>query len=105
MQVVEQGNAVVVLVDGEQCQGLWKAIEPHLTAGRRGCVLDLREVMFLNSVNIAAIISARNKAVAAGATLQLANVKDRVKSIFRVLKLDRLFSLDLDLPAAVQRIG
>lgn len=100
MQVQERDRVVVVSVQADQCGQLWRTIEPHLDAGKRSFVLDLGGIPFLNSVNIAAIIAARNKILASGAKLTLANLADHVKAVFRVLKLERLFDLDLDLAKA-----
>lgn len=106
MQVHEDGAVVVVTLVADQAVGLWRALEPSLEAGRRKVVLDLGAVEFLNSVNIAAIISARHKVVMGlGGRFALANCRDRVKAILRVLKLERLFELDLDLPAALAAVA
>jgi len=96
MQVQERDRVVVVSVQADQCGQLWRTIEPHLDAGKRSFVLDLSGITFLNSVNIAAIIAARNKVLAGGGKIALANLSEHVKAVFRVLKLDRLFDLDLD---------
>jgi len=100
MQVQERDRVVVVSVQADQCGQLWRTIEPHLDAGKRSFVLDLSGITFLNSVNIAAIIAARNKVLAGGGKIALANLSEHVKAVFRVLKLDRLFDLDLDVAKA-----
>lgn len=104
MQVQEREGVVVVSVVEDQCSALWKTLEPYVDGGKKGCVLDMSQVMFLNSVNIAAIIALRNKVVGAGGKLAIADLKDRVKSIFRVLKLDRLFDLNRTMDAAVASV-
>ena len=100
MQVTENENVVVFTVAEDQCSSLWKTVEPYLAMGKKSIVLDFTHVNFLNSVNIAAIISTRNKVVAGGGKVAVAEIKDRVKSVFRVLKLERLFDLNLDLKTA-----
>ena len=101
MQVQDRDGVLVVVVVEDQCATIWKSIEPLVTAVAKSVVLDFNQVGFLNSVNIAAIISTRNKVVAAGGKLAVAEVKDRVKAVFRVLKLERLFQLDLPLDQAL----
>lgn len=100
MQVQERDGVLVVSVIDDQCAAIWKAIEPRVSAGEKLVVLDFAQVGFLNSVNIAAIISTRNKVAGAGGKLAVANLKDRIKSVFRVLKLERLFDLDQPLEGA-----
>ncbi len=102
MQVQERDGVLVVTVVEDQCAAIWKAIEPLLATGKKRCVLDFSQVGFLNSVNIAAIISTRNKVAAAGGSLVVAEVKERVKAVFRVLKLERLFQLDLTMEQALK---
>jgi len=101
MHITENDNVVVVSVAEDQCSTLWKTIEPYLAMGKKSIVLDFSHVNFLNSVNIAAIISTRNKVVAAGGKIAVSEIKDRVKAVFRVLKLERLFDLNLDQKAAI----
>ncbi len=100
MQITTDGNAVIVKVAEDGCAGMWKLLEPHL-AGKKSVVLDFSGVQFINSVNIAAVIAVRNRAQTAGIAFHAAGLQERVRSIFRVLRLDRLFPLDLDLATAL----
>ena len=104
MNITENDNVVVVSVAEDQCSTLWKSIEPYLAMGKKSIVLDFSHVNFLNSVNIAAIISTRNKVVAGGGKIAVAEIKDRVKAVFRVLKLERLFDLNQDQNAAIASV-
>ncbi len=101
MQITTDGNAIIVKVAEDGCAGLWKLLEPHLAGGKKAVVMDFTGVQFINSVNIAAVIAVRNRAQTAGVAFHAAGLQERVRSIFRVLRLDRLFPLDLDLATAV----
>ncbi|MFS8204160.1 STAS domain-containing protein [Streptomyces sp. CWNU-52B] len=57
----------------------------------RQLVLDLGGVTFCDSTGITVLIAARNHALAAGATIALAAVPDRVSRIFRIVGLDQVF--------------
>ena len=105
MQISDNGTVVVVAVVSGQCQSLWRSIESYQVLGRRSFVLDLSRIDLLNSVNIAAIITVRSKLTAAGGKLALAGLKPRLQEIFRVFRLDRLFDLGLDLPAATRAVS
>jgi anti-anti-sigma regulatory factor len=102
MRVHEHGPVVVVDIVDEQCGQLAKLLEPQLEAGRRAFVFA--QAGFLNSVNIASLISARNRIVALGGRVAVANLTDNIKSVFRILKLERLFELDLQLDAALAKV-
>jgi anti-anti-sigma factor len=103
MHIEEQDQSVVVTLAGEQCAGLSKLLEPRLERGRRHFILEMSRTSFLNSLNIAAIIAARNKVHAAGGRLVLANLADNIKAVFRILKLERLFVLDHTLESALKQ--
>lgn len=104
MRIHEIGPVVVVDI-ADECGQLTKLLEPQLDAGRRSFVLDLGKAGFLNSVNIASLIAARNRIVAAGGKVAVANLSDNIRSVFRILKLERIFDLDLRLDAALARVG
>ena len=72
--------------------------------GTAAFVLDFGEVNYLNSMNIAAIISLRSKLESAGARLALANLSEHIASVFRILKLERLFELGYDTDRAVAAV-
>ncbi len=100
MQLSTQDGVVVAVMFGEDCGQLWPAIEPHVVAGHKAVVVDLAQVDFLNSLNIAALISAQKKVTAAGGRMALSNLKEPVRAVFRILRLERLFTLDHDRAAA-----
>lgn len=102
MKVVDQGPALVVAVDPGNCAGLLKALEPGLSAGTRSrVVLDFSEVAFINSVNIAQVVALRQRLIAQGVELRVAGLRENIRAVFRILRLDKLFALDLDLAAAL----
>lgn len=104
IQIHDHDGVVVVGIIDEQCGQLTKLLEPQLEAGRRGFVFDLAQANFLNSVNIASMIAARNRIVAVQGKVAVANLADNIKSVFRILKLERLFELELTLDAAIAKV-
>jgi anti-sigma B factor antagonist len=105
MQVDERNGVLTIAVVDDQCSGLWKLVEPYVAAGKKRLVIDLSGVGFLNSVSIAAIINVRNKLSAVGGTVVVANLRDSIRSVFRILKIDRLFDLSLDTAGALKAVG
>ena len=96
---------VVVQVDQEECSAIWAVIEEDVVAGHNRVVLDFSDVTYLNSMNIAGIITLRNKIEQQGGCLILAELRDQIIAIFRILKLERIFDLNLDRSTAVERVG
>jgi anti-anti-sigma regulatory factor len=104
MQVREQSDIAIITLLSDECGGLAKIIDPLLERGRNRFVFDMSQATFLNSLNIAAIISTRNRIITAGGKAAIANLGDNIKSVFRILKLERMFDLDLDLAAALAQV-
>jgi len=96
-------GVLVVSVDPENCAGLWREIEPRVDAAK-GVVLDFTGTEYLNSMNIAAIIALRAKLEKLGKPLRLCGLSESIAAIFRVLKLERLFDLDLDRDQALAAV-
>lgn len=101
MEATQHGEAIVVPIVADDCASLWNTVEPWVLRGSKRVVLDFSAVTFINSVNIAQVIAVRQRAATLGAELRVASLRENIKAVFRILKLDRLFSLDLTLPAAL----
>jgi anti-anti-sigma factor len=101
MQPTEHGDAIIVAVDPENCAALWKSVEPWLEKGKKRVILDFTSVSFINSVNIAQIIAVRHRAGPLGAEVRVANLRENIRAVFRILRLDKLFALDLTLDTAL----
>ncbi len=101
MQAAEHGEAVVVTVDPANCAALWPTVEPWLEQGKKRVVLDFSQVGFINSVNIAQVVATRQRCLPLGAELRVANLRENIRAVFRILRLDKLFALDLTLTTAL----
>jgi anti-anti-sigma factor len=101
MQVHEQNKVTIITVLNEECGTLLKTVDPLLERGRLAFVFDMSQATFLNSVNIATIIATRNRIVGAGGRAAVANLADNIKDVFRILRLERLFDLNLSLERAL----
>ncbi|MBN8526017.1 MAG: STAS domain-containing protein [Planctomycetes bacterium] len=101
MQATEKGDAVVVTVDPDNCAALWKTVEPWVAQGKKRVVLDFGHVSFINSLNIAQIVALRHRCGPSGTEIRVAGLKENIKAVFRILRLDKLFPLDLDLAGAL----
>lgn len=105
MQVHEQNQVIVITILNEECGSLLKTVEPLLEKGHLRFVFDMSQATFLNSVNIAAIIATRNRIAATGGRVTVSNLADNIKSVFRILKLERLFDLNCDLDQALAALA
>jgi anti-sigma B factor antagonist len=101
MLITERGTSIVVVVDPENCAALGRAIEPWLSAGKRRIVLDFSAVGFINSVNIAQVVALRHRSQPAGIDVRVAGLRENIKAVFRILRLDKLFALDHSVESAL----
>lgn len=96
---------VAVIRMPERCDDdLVSAIEALLEGDMNHVILDYQDVHFSSSVEIAAVLVARSMLVEKGGRLQVVNLCGQMRSIFQVLKLDRLFELDRELSALLEEI-
>lgn len=101
IHIVDESGVTIVSVQEEACADIWAALQAHTgETAIQACILDFSAVSYLNSMSIASIISLRNKILTAGGKLALADLQDNIKSVFRILKLEKLFDLELDRAAA-----
>ena len=101
-----QDDVSIISITPDVCQGLPEHIDELIAKHRvRRVVFDLDKVDYLSSLHIAALITARQAIHAAGGRVSLANVPPALRNVLRVLKLDRIFALDLDRAAAIAALS
>ena len=106
-QVRIDDGVAVIHVDGSDCAALWPLVEPSLAAPDTtlvGVVLDFSAVTYLNSMNIASVIGFRTRLAKHATKVAMCGLNEQLRSIFRVLKLERLFDLELDQSAAITKV-
>lgn len=108
--VVRQGDALVVRPSGprlgEREANAIAAKVRHAVTGLGGglcrLVLDLSQVQIMSSFGLGLCIELRNHAHFRGACTVLANASPDLRELFRIMKVDRLFTIALgttELPA------
>jgi anti-anti-sigma factor len=93
---------VVHLVDDPQFSEDMLCLDP--LPPRPGVVLDFEGVRFVNSSNIAKLLTLRKRIIAAEGRLVFCGMKDHVWSAFLVTGLDKLFEQAPDVSTALASI-
>jgi anti-anti-sigma factor len=93
---------VVHLADDPQFSEDMLCLDP--LPPRPGVVLDFSGVRFVNSSNIAKLLTLRKRVIAAEGRLLFCGVKDHVWSAFLVTGLDKLFQQAPDVSTALASI-
>jgi anti-sigma B factor antagonist len=70
---------------------LKQAVDGHARTGQT-LTIDLRDVTFIDSMGLAALVRAQHRAIARGGRLQLVAPGDGVLAVFRLTRLDRVFA-------------
>ena len=91
------GVAVVWLdgriVLGEETLALREKVKGLLGEGKKKLVLNLQNVMFIDSAGLGALIAAHTSAKSSGATLRLCNLGSGAKELLRMTRLLTIFEV------------
>ena len=98
----EQDGVTVVQVNGEINIGsspeLRKLLEKEQ---KKKMVIDFEKVTYIDSSGLATLVEVLKRSKTQGGSLGLAALSDKVKSLFEITKLDKLFSIYQNLRDAV----
>lgn len=100
------GTAVVTLTIEELSsqQGaamLADVLDQVVESGANHIVIDIQNVIFMDSACIGTLVEALNRLAASGGRIALVNPASSVANIFRITRLDRVFPICSDVLAAI----
>ena len=72
--------------------------------GAKALVLDIQNLEFMDSVCLGCMVKALNCAVQDGGKIALVNAEGNVQDLFRITRLDRLFPICHNVPAALATV-
>lgn len=81
------------LTIGESIAALHDAVEDCMAAGDKDIVLDMREISYVDSTGLGALVTSLTCARNHGGTLRLANVSQRVQDLLDVSSLYMVFQI------------
>ena len=94
-----EGKKTAVVLLNEDLVGLNdknnlnEIVKSEIAGGVQSFAFDLSVLRSLNSAGIGIIIGCRKSILAAGGSLKLENVNDKITDIFKLTKIDGLFGL------------
>lgn len=109
-QTVHASGATVYKLTGRLTAGLEAtalevAIEKSHAAGVVRIVVDMKEIYYVDSSGLGALIGGLTKLKKASGSMRLACVDERVVKIMKLTKLDTIFPMDASVQEACLRIG
>lgn len=101
----EQNGITLIQVSGEinisTSPDLKKVFEKE---AKKKIVVDLTKVSYVDSSGLATLVEMLKKTKSQGGSLCLAGMSEKVKSLFEITKLDRLFSIVSSADEAVSKL-
>ena len=96
----------VRIIDETRIQELGKELNELLakTENRR-IVLNFQNVSFMSSAMIGKLIQFGKNCSAAGVKLRLCNINENVEQVFKLMKLEKVFTIDVDEEKALEGFG
>lgn len=106
MDVLDEcgGNATVYVVPGPRLDVASVAefrtrVGAIIDEGASRLVIDMSEIAFLDSSGLGALVGAMKRAGRRG-TVEIANVRPEVMKVFRLTRMDQVFRINAQRPAA-----
>ena len=103
------GVAIVGLdgrvVLGEESNAFREQVKSMLAAGKKKIVLNMKNVTYIDSAGLGALVAAHHSAHLQGASLKLSNLGSKFQEILQVTKLLTVFDVYDSEAAAVHSFG
>ena len=98
LKIEENGNVVLMVVkeerlDAHNSDHLKQELARLFEEGKTRIVLDLKEVRFIDSSGLGALVSGFKNASSRQAGLKLSSLQNQVKSMFELTRLQRVFDI------------
>ena len=109
VQIDQRGDGVVVVafdeprIDAANSPSLRKDLVGLLEAGASQLVLDLREVKFIDSSGLGMLVTILKRAGMRGG-VALCRLQAPVAATFRLARMDKVFPIFADVPAALDSL-
>lgn len=93
------------IVLGEESNSFREKIKSLLAAGKKKIVLNLANVVYIDSAGLGTLVATFHSASSQGATLKMANLGTKFKEVLQVTKLMTVFDTYDSETAAIQSFG
>ncbi len=84
------------ILDGIKANKLRRDISDIVASGANIVLIDLKDVTFMDSSGLSALVSALKTVRTAGGKLYLSSINEQVKMVFELTRMDRVFETFAD---------
>lgn len=96
---------LIGILDGTRTQELRDWINQGIEQGAETILVDLKEVTFMDSSGLGALVTALKTARLAGRKLCVCSVSEQVKILFELTSMDRVFQIFRDQEEFISKIS
>jgi len=98
LDISEQKKMVIIAIkeerlDAHNANDLKAELLALFDQGKRNILIDLKDVRFIDSSGLGALVSGFKNAITNQGTLKLASLQPQVKSMFELTRLHRVFDI------------
>ena len=106
VKMLKQNEVAIFLVSGEINISTSPDLKKHFEKmPSQKIIIDLEKVSYVDSSGLATLVEALKKSKVQGGQLALSGLSDKVKSLFEITKLDKLFAIFPNQQAALAKLG
>ncbi|MCK5543793.1 STAS domain-containing protein [bacterium] len=69
------------------------AVQQEIESGNTSFTIDFENAVIIDSMGIGCLVATYNTLKQKGGTMQLSNVSENLKDVFKVMRLDRIFPI------------
>ena len=98
LKIEEKNDIVIIFVKEERLDAhnsgeLKSEMQGLFEQGKKNILVDLKEVRFIDSSGLGALVSGFKNAISHQGSLKLASLQSQVKSMFELTRLHRVFEI------------
>jgi len=98
INMVEKNEIVMIFIkeerlDAHNSNDLNSAVKDLFESGKKNILVDLREVRFIDSSGLGALVSGFKNAITQQGVLKLSTLQPQVESMFELTRLHRVFEI------------
>jgi anti-sigma B factor antagonist len=97
--------SLIGILDGTKTQELRNRVDQGIAQGAETILIDLKEVTFMDSSGLGALVTALKAARSAGRKLCVCSVNEQVKILFELTSMDRVFLIFRDQAEFISKMG
>ena len=93
------------ILDGTQAEAFREQVDAALAGGTEKLLVDLRNISFVDSSGLGALVMVLKKVRAAQKEMYVCSINDQVRMLFELTSMDRVFQVLPDRTAFEQKVA